>query len=197
MLTQLEEKILVYVTDYIAQHSHAPTLKEIGAALTIKSKGTVHRYVQSLIDKGQLQRQGRSWRGIRLTKQDNRSLTILPVSGGIEAGKPIVPIEDLSEINFSALLLGPDRFVLKVIGNTMIEAGILDGDLVVVRKTDSAENGDIVVARIDDGEVTLKRLRLHRDRIELIPANSEMASLIYPTGRVYIQGVVVGQFRLY
>ena len=112
-------------------------------------------------------------------------------------GRAIEPIPDKPEINFSALLLGPDRFVLEVAGNTMIEAGILDGDLVVVRKTESANNGDIVVALIDDGEVTLKRLRQHGDRIELVPANRALLSLIYPTERVHIQGVVVGQVRLY
>ncbi|MBT7951628.1 MAG: repressor LexA [Gammaproteobacteria bacterium] len=197
MLTQLEEKVLACVTHHIAEHGYAPTLNEIGKALSINSKGTVHRYVQSLIDKGQLQRNGRSWRGIRLTAKAGRSLTILPLLGTIEAGKPIRKIKSQSEINFSALLLGPDRFALKVIGNTMIEAGILDGDIVIVRKTEKANNDDIVVALIDDGEVTLKRLRLHGDRIELIPANRDMVSLIYPTERVHIQGVVTGQFRQY
>ena len=197
MLTQLEEKVLACVTHHIAQYGFAPTLTEIGEMLSIKSKGTVHRYVQSLIDKGQLQRNGRSWRGIRLTAKAGRSLTILPLLGSIEAGKPIKAVEAESEINFSALLLGPNRFALKVIGNTMIEAGILDGDIVIVRKTDKAENDDIVVALIDDGEVTLKRLRLHGDRIELIPANKGMVSLIYPTERVHIQGVVTAQVRQY
>jgi repressor LexA len=197
VLTQLEEKVLRFITHHIAEHGHAPTLREIGEALTISSKGTVHRYVESLIKKGQLQRSGRGWRGIRLTGENSRSLTILPLLGRIEAGRAIEPIPDKSEINFSALLLGPDRFVLKVAGNTMIEAGILDGDLVVVRKTESANNGDIVVALIDDGEVTLKRLRQHGDRIELVPANRALLSLIYPTERVHIQGVVVGQMRLY
>ena len=150
MLTHLEEKVLRFITRYISQHGHAPTLREIGEALTISSKGTIHRYVESLIEKGQLRRNKRGWRGIHLTGKNSRSLTILPLLGRIEAGKPIEPISTQPEINFSALLLGPDRFVLKVVGNTMIEAGILDGDLVVVRKTESASNSDIVVALIDD-----------------------------------------------
>lgn len=144
-----------------------------------------------------MQRKGRSWRGICLTGEYSRSLLILPLLGRIKAGSPIEAIPEQAEVNFSALLLGPGRFVLKVVGKTMIEAGILDGDLVVVRKTDTANNGDIVVALIDDGEVTLKRLRKHGDRIELIPANKALLSLIYPTERVHIQGVVVGQLRLY
>ncbi len=197
MLTSLESRVLAYISGYIAEHDQAPTLREIGEALTIRSKGTVHRYVESLIKKRQLRRDGRGWRGIRLTGRNNRSLTILPLPGCIEAGKPIVPVPGESEVNFSARLLGPDRFVLKVIGDAMIEAGILHNDLVVVRTAESASNGDIVVALIDDGEVTLKRLRKHGDRIELIPANKKMVSLIYPTERVHIQGVVVGQFRFY
>ena len=197
MLTHLEDKVLMLISRYIAQHGYAPTLREIGEALNINSKGTVHRYVASLIEKGRLHRKGRSWRGIRLTEAYSRSLIILPLLGSIRAGKPIEAIPDQAEINFSAVLLGADRFVLKVVGKTMIEAGILDGDLVIVRKTDAASNDDIVVALIDDGEVTLKRLRKHGDRIELIPANKSLVSLIYPTERVHIQGVVVGQLRLY
>ena len=79
----------------------------------------------------------------------------------------------------------------------MVEAGILNGDLVVIRKTETANNGDIVVALIDNGEATLKKLRKHGDRVELIPANQSMAPMIYPADRVHIQGVVVGQVRAY
>jgi repressor LexA len=197
MLTRLEKKVLGFISHYTAEHDHAPTLREIGEELAINSKGTVHRYVESLVKKGQLCRKGRGWRGISLNPGNSRSLTILPLHGCIEAGKAIEVIPSQNEINFSACLLGPDKFALKVVGHTMIEAGIFDGDYVVVRKTDSAENEDIVVALIDGGEVTLRRLRKHGDRIELIPANKALVSLIYPTERVHIQGVVTGQLRLY
>lgn len=197
MLTGLEEKILQCITRYITQNGHAPTLVEIGKLLDIKSKGTVHRYVESLIDKGHLQRSGRSWRGIRLTGEQNRRLTILPLAGRIAAGRPIEAISDQQEINFSEMLLGTDRYVLEVKGDSMIDAGILDGDLVVVRKAETADNGDIVVALIDHGEATLKRLRKHGDRVELLPANQSMAPMIYPADRVHIQGVIVGQVRIY
>lgn len=197
MLTRLEEKILQYITLHIARHGHAPTLKEIGEAVNVRSKGTVHRYLESLIKKKHLRRGGRGWRSIRLAGERDRSLTILPLKGRIAAGRPIEAIVDQQEINFSELLLGPDRFVLKVMGDSMIDAGILDGDLVVIRKSDTAENGDIVVALIDNEEVTLKRLRKHGDRIELVPDNPSLTSMIYPTNRVHIQGVVVGQVRIY
>ena len=197
MLTGLEEKILQCITRYITQNGHAPTLVEIGKLLDIKSKGTVHRYIESLIDKGHLHRTGRSWRGIRLTGEQNRRLTILPLAGRIAAGRPIEAISDQQEINFSEMLLGADRYVLEVKGDSMVEAGILDGDLVVVRQTETADNGDIVIALIDNGEATLKRLRKHGDRVELIPANQSMAPMIYPADRVHVQGVVVGQVRIY
>ncbi|MFQ5661497.1 MAG: transcriptional repressor LexA [Gammaproteobacteria bacterium] len=197
MLTRLEEKVLQFITHYIAQNGHAPTLAEVGEALKMRSKGTVHRYVESLIKKGHLHRTGRNWRGIRLTGESSRSLTILPLVGRIAAGKPIEAITDQKEINFSDLLLGPDRYALKVKGDSMIDAGILDGDLIIVRHTETAENGDIVVALIDGEEATLKRLRKHGARVELIPANQKLASMIYPADRLRIQGVVVGQVRIY
>lgn len=197
MLTGLEEKILQCITRYITQNGHAPTLLEIGELLDIKSKGTVHRYVESLIDKGHLHRTGRSWRGLRLTGEQNRRLTILPFAGRIAAGRPIEAIPEQLEINFSEMLLGPGRYVLEVKGDSMIEAGILDGDLVVIRQAETADNGDIVVALIDNGEATLKKLRKHGDRVELIPANQSMAPMIYPADRVHVQGVVVGQVRNY
>jgi len=197
MLTALEEKVLQFITHYIAQNGHAPILVEIGEALEINSKGTVHRYVQSLVKKGHLQKTGRSWRGVRLTGENTRRFTILPLAGRIAAGRPIEAVPDQTEINFSDVLLGPDRYALMVKGDSMIDAGILDGDLVIVRQTATADNGDIVVALIDNGEVTLKRLRKHGARVELIPANQHLASMIYPAQRVQIQGVVVGQVRLY
>jgi repressor LexA len=197
LLTRLEEKVLQFITHYIAQRGHAPTLAEIGKALEIRSKGTVHRYVESLIRKGQLHRDRRGWRGIRLTGENARRLTILPLAGRIAAGKPIEAIDDQQEINFSDLLLGPDRYALRIKGDSMIDAGILDGDLVIVRHTTIAEDGDIVVALIDGEEATLKRLRKHGARVELIPENRKHVSMIYPADRVRIQGVVIGQVRIY
>lgn len=197
MLTRVEEKVLQFITHYIAQKGHGPTLMEVGTALGIRSKGTVHRYVEALVDKRHLRKTGRGWRGIRLAGEYDRRLTILPLAGRIAAGRPIEAIPDQQEVNFSELLLGPDRFALRVTGDSMVDAGILDGDLVIVRRTDTADSGALVVALIDNDEVTLKRLRKHGDRIELTPANPSFAPLIYPAKRVKIQGVIVGQVRLY
>ena len=197
MLTGLEEKILQCITRYITQNGRSPTLDEIGQLLEIRSKGTIHRYVKSLIDKGHLQRSGRNWRGLRLAGEQNRRLTILPLAGRIAAGKPIEAISEQYEINFSEMLLGPDRYVLEVQGDSMIDAGILDGDLVIIRETQSADNGDIIVALIDNNEATLKRLRKKGNQVELIPDNQSMTPMIYSADRINIQGVVVGQARMY
>lgn len=197
MLTQLEEKILDFVAGYIAEHGFSPTLTEIGEEMGIKSRGTLHRYLGSLVSKGFLKRKGRGWRNLYLSKKLNRSLNILPVLGKIEAGKPIKPIAKQSQFNFSNKFLGPNRFVLKVVGDTMVEAGIHDGDMVILKKTETARDDEIILALIDGGEAMLRRLRSHGDRIELIPANRNLVSLIYPTERVHIQGVLTGQFRMY
>ena len=197
MLTGLEEKILQCITRYITQNGRSPTLDEIGQLLEIRSKGTIHRYVKSLIDKGHLQRSGRNWRGLRLAGEQNRRLTILPLAGRIAAGKPIEAISEQYEINFSEMLLGPGRYVLEVQGDSMIDAGILDGDLVIVRETQSADNGDIIVALIDNNEATLKRLRKKGNHVELSPDNQSMTPMIYSADRINIQGVVVGQARMY
>jgi repressor LexA len=197
VLTQLEKKVLDYITNYIARYGYGPTLKEIGEGNQIRSKGTVHRYVESLRKKKYLRRTGRGWRDIQLTKKNKETLTVLPLEGQIAGGKTIERISDKTEINFSELLLGPDRFVLKVMGNSMVGAGILNGDFIIVRKSETAKNGDIVVALIDNQEITLKRLRKHGDRIELMPDNPSLTSMIYPTSRVHIQGVVAGQLRVY
>jgi len=197
MLTKLEERLLKTITGFIASHGFSPTLKQMGEALGIKSRGTLHRYVQSLVKKKYLRRSGRGWRAVTLSTSLQSRLTILPLHGQIEAKKPIEKIAGQDEINFSETLLGPDRYVLKVVGDSMIAAGILNDDLIIVYKTDTAKTGDIVVAMIDHAEVTLKRLRHHGGRIELVPDNPTLAPMIYPTSRVHIQGVVVGQVRIY
>ena len=170
---------------------------EICRALNIRSKGTVHRYVKSLENKGYIKKTGRSWRGVRLSAEYNRRLTVLSLAGRVTANRPIETIAGQDEINISELLLGPDRFVLKVTGDSMAEANILDGDLLIMQKADTAESGNIVLISVDGEVARLRRLRRHGSRIELIPANSSLASMIYPADRVSIQGRVIGQVRLY
>ena len=123
---------------------------------------------------------------------------ILPLLGRIAAGQPIEAIPGEDEIDLSEFFVNRNRFVLKVQGDSMIEAGILDGDMVIVEKREHADNGEIVVALIDGLEATLKHLQKNRDgSITLRPANPAMTPLRLSAARVRIQGVVVGQFRSY
>ena len=197
MLTRREQDILEIITGYINRSGHSPTLQEIAETAGIKSKGTVHRYVRSLIRKKYLRHTGGGWRNLSLTSKHQKRMAKLPLEGSIVAGKTIEKDPGKTEVNFSEMLMGPDRFVLRVVGDSMVEAGILDGDMIVVRKSETAEDGDIVVALIDNEEITLKRMRSHGDRIELLPDNPTSTPMIYPTSRVHIKGVVVGQVRLY
>ncbi len=198
MLTPLQEKILQYITREIASNGHAPTLSEIGAAVGIRSRGTVHRYVQALVDKGHLQHSPRGWRGLRLAGEAPARGVRLPLIGRIAAGRPIEAIPDQQELDLAGLFAGANRYVLEVCGDSMAGIGILDGDLVVIEQRDSADDGQIVVALIDGNEATLKRLHHHPDgEIELRPENPSFRPLRYAAGRVRVQGVLVGQLRRY
>lgn len=196
MLTQRQAKALEAIKGYINFHGHAPTLEEIGQALGVQSKGAVHRLVNALVDEGYLIRERSSWRGLRLAGEE--ASPTLPLVGRIAAGQPIEAIPGEDTLNLADFLLGPDRYALRVQGDSMVGAGILDGDTVVVKQADTARDGEIVVALIDGEEATLKRLkRCGDDSIELIAENPAIAPMLFPASRVHIQGVVVGQMRSY
>jgi len=200
-LTQTEVRIQDFICAFISQQGHSPTLKEIGDGVAIKSKGTVHRYVAALKTKGILEQNTRQWRGLSLveTPPDNDSAS-LPFLGRIAAGQPIEAIPDITEIDINELLVGKNsnRYMLQIKGDSMVELGILDGDMVVIERRDSAKNGDIVVALIDEENATLKRFHLDKDgQVLLIPANANLTAQQYPAERVRIQGVLVGQMRTY
>jgi len=210
-LTQTEVKIHDFIRTFINQQGHSPTLKEIGDGVAIKSKGTVHRYVSALKTKGALQHNARQWRGLSLAENLDRSSatgsnesettnTSLPFVGRIAAGQPIEAIPDIAEININELFVGNDnnRYMLQIKGDSMVDLGILDGDMVVIERHDSAKNGDIVVALIDEQNATLKRFHLESDgQVLLIPANATLTAQQYAADRVRIQGILVGQMRTY
>jgi repressor LexA len=197
MLSARQQDTYRFIRDYIARHGRAPLLDEIARGLGIRSRGVVHRYVQALAEEGLLALQPGRHRGIRLT-DEAQSQPSLPLLGKIAAGHPIEAIQGEEEVNLADFFMGPKRFLLKVQGNSMVEAGILDGDMVVVERCQQAADGDIVVALIDGEEATLKRLQNNRDgSVTLHPANSTLAPLRYPATRVSIQGRLVGQLRSY
>ena len=198
MPTLLEKRILNFIHAFIIKHGHSPTLVEIGNAMDINSKGTIHRYVQNLRNKGMLAQPERGWRGIRLADDALSNSTTLPLVGRIAAGQPIEAIHNQEEINLSEMFVGKDRFALQIKGDSMIDIGILDGDIVVIQPQNTAQFGDIVVALIDDQEATLKRFKRLKDgSIELSPENQDLQPMIYEADRVKIQGLLVGQLRSY
>lgn len=193
MLTRQQHTTLTFIKDHLSKHGHAPTLKEIGAAIGVHSKGSVHRLVAALVDKGYLNRDPSCWRAMQPTESGN-----LPLLGRIAAGQPIEAIPGEDTLNLADFLLGPNRYALRVVGESMVGAGILNGDTVVVEQRDSARDGEIIVALIDGQEATLKRLKRRRDgMVELIAENPAIAPMVYAAERIRIQGVVVGQLRSY
>jgi len=197
MLTTQQKRVLAFIRAFIHRHGHSPSLREIGEGIDIQSRGAVHRHVQTLIDRGVLKRTRSGWRTLELVEMDETSSS-LPLLGRIAAGRPIEAIPGHDEVNIAEMLLGEERYVLQIEGDSMIDAGILDGDLVVVQHTDTANDGEIVVALIDDQEATLKRLfHLSGRRIKLVAENQQLSPLIYPADRVRIQGVLTGQLRSY
>jgi repressor LexA len=200
MLTDRSRDTYDFIVGYVAAHGYAPKLREIADHLGIRSRGTVHRYLQALIEAGLIEIEPERARGIRLTEASvpAASDNSLPMLGRIAAGHPIEAIPGHDSIDLGQFFVGPGRFVLRVQGDSMIEDGILDGDMVIVQQRDDADDNEIVVALIDNEEATLKRLqRNHDGSVTLIPANPDLAPMRYPGERVRIQGVVVGQFRAY
>jgi len=201
MLTSSEKKTLTFIQKYCIEKGYSPTLTEIAKGIGIKSKGVVHRYIKTLESLNLISISSHRKRGIVLNLEayENQSVApIIPLLGRIAAGQPIEAIEGREEINLADFIMNPDRFALQVSGDSMIEAGILDGDTVIIKHQNTAENGDIIVALIDGLEATLKRLKKLPDgMILLIPENKLMEGLMYEAKRIQIQGVVVGQLRSY
>lgn len=203
MLTDRERQVYDFIRAYTRRHGVPPKLREIGAHLGIASRGTVHRYLRAIEERGLIAITPDRARGVRLLNRERgdnpvASGTTLPVLGRIAAGLPIEAIPDETHIDLAEFFMGPNRFVLRVDGESMIEAGILHGDMVIVESRSSARDGEIVVALIDQQEATLKYFQRNPDgSITLRPANSRFLPMRYAAGRVAIQGVVVGQMRSY
>ncbi len=198
MLTSQEHNTLQFIRNYLAQYGYAPKFKEIGLAIGVNSQGTVHRYVQSLEEKGYIERAKGNARGMSLVELPLVSPPTIPLVGKIAAGLPIEAVEDQQELNLAEMFMGPELFALRVTGDSMMDAGILDNDYVIIKKQPVARDGDIVVAMIDKVEATLKRFkRQSESEVALIPENADMDTMVYAAERVNIHGVLVGQMRSY
>lgn len=198
-LTDKQRLTLDFIQRYIAINTAPPKLQEIADGIGISSRGVAHRYVEALINAGFIETNNGKHRGIRLSKTNpHRDESVLPLLGKIAAGKPIeaIPGEDQLDLRD---FFGHNNFAVRVQGDSMIEAGIMDGDTVIIEFRETANDGDIVVALIDESETTLKKFkRSHRGRyIKLIPANKDMEEMVYEASRIRIQGVLIGQLRKY
>jgi len=193
-----ERKTLAFIQAFVASHGFSPKLHEICEGIGIRSKGTVSRYINALIDAGLLGKEVGKSRGLTLLTAPFTAAyrTTLVLMGTIAAGKPIEAIPNNDTLDFSALM-GEQMYALKVRGFSMQDEGILDGDFVICHAQSTANNGDIVVALIDGEEVTLKRFyRENKTQIKLVPANTSMVPLIIDAQRVQIQGVFKALLRV-
>lgn len=191
-MTRQQQAVLTSIKQYVLDFGRQPTLAEIGLQLSL-ARSTIHAHVQKLIAQGYL-KPASGKVAYRLDEQPNRFR--LPLLGRIAAGQPIEAIENQEYLDLAEHFCGPERYVLRVSGDSMIEAGILDDDYVVIRKQETANTGDIIVALVNDFEVTLKYFYPQGSgHIELRPANQNMASMYYPANQVKVQGVMVGLIR--
>ncbi len=200
-LTDRQLATLDFIRTYIARNGRSPKLVEVADGIGIQSRGVAHRYVQALVDAGLLEHHAGRHRGLRIVEdeaQQTPSPLELPLAGRIAAGLPIEAIEGDDRINLADFLIGEGRFVLRVKGDSMMDAGILDGDLVVIQSQPTARNGEIAVVILDHEEATLKYFFREKDgSVRLDPANSSLSPMRYSAERVEIRGVVVAQLRNY
>lgn len=227
MLTRQQKKLLLFINERLQNDGVAPSFEEMRDALELKSKSGVHRMVQALVERGFLERLPNRARALEVLKMpsdqppslaarvhpggmrspsyrvgvgaDMSSLISLPLYGKIAAGTPIEALADTSQtIDIPVDMLGPgEHYALIVEGDSMKDAGILDRDIVLIKRTHNAHDGDIVVALVDDEEATLKRFARDHGNIVLYPANDAYQPLRMESDRVKVQGVLAGLWRAY
>ena len=200
-LTKKQSEVLDYIKKYTAEHGYPPAIREIGAGLGLSSPATVHTHVKKLEEAGVIKTSSNKFRTIEIlveneyeeTKDD---LIKVPLLGKITAGNPIEAIERPNDFFDLPAVLIPKKetvFTLEVSGESMINAGIYDGDYVIVQKQNTARNGDIVVAMTEENEVTLKTFYKEDGHIRLQPENDTMAPFIFE--HITILGKAIGLYR--
>lgn len=196
-LTRGQQAVYDYLLEHQSEFTRPPTLNELCDCLGLSSRGSLHKHVQALIAAGLIEPMDRKQRGIRLAPMDSAEDGI-PFMGYIAAGSPIEAIANPELIEVPHFLQGRgEQYVLQVRGDSMIDAGILNGDWVIIEKRDHARNGEIVVALVHASEATLKRIEQLPDKVVLHPENTSMQAMHYRPDDVQIQGVLVGQMRQY
>lgn len=201
ILTKRQEEVLTFIKKYSAEHGYPPAIREICLGVGLSSPATVFVHVKNLENKGYLKTENNKFRTIELLVDNeylekNEDVIKVPLLGKITAGNPITAIEQPDEFFDLPQALIPkngDCFVLHVSGTSMINKGIYDNDYVIVKRQNTANNGDIVVAMTDEDEVTLKTFYKEQDHIRLQPENDTMAPLIFDN--ITILGKAIGLYR--
>jgi repressor LexA len=196
-LTRRQKEIYEFIREKMEKRGYPPTVREIGVAFAIKSPNGVMCHLNALVKKGLIQREAQSARAIQLVDYKPAGQAAeLPFYGAVAAGKPITAEVATDErLNFADLFCGSEHYVLRVKGQSMIEDHIADGDYVVIRRQETAENGERVVAMVDN-EVTLKRFYHQGDQIVLQPCNGTMAPIVVDaSSETRVLGVLVGVLR--
>lgn len=203
-LNEKQEKILKFLKQELANKGYPPSVREICRAVGIKSTSTVHNHLEKLEEKGYIRRDPTKPRAIEIlddstTHISKKELINIPIVGKVTAGQPILAVENVEDvfplpIEYLRNVNNSNVFMLTVKGDSMIEAGIFDGDYVIVKQQPNAENGDIVVALIED-EATIKTFYKEKDHIRLQPQNSNMDPIIVRDASIL--GKVIGVIRLF
>ena len=216
MLTAKQRELLLFIDGRLKENGISPSFDEMREALDLKSKSGVHRLISALEERGFIRRLPNRARALEVVKTPDAAApsnvvplrqpapaaandTVeIPLHGRIAAGTPIEALQGTECFPVPAALLGPgEHYALEVAGDSMVEEGILDGDFALIRKADTARDGEIVVALIDNEEATLKTFRREGRMIRLDPANSRYEPQRYEENRVQIQGRLAGLIRRY
>ncbi|MBO9128927.1 transcriptional repressor LexA [Bacillus sp. 165] len=198
-LSKRQQDILNFIKQKVNEKGYPPSVREIGEAVGLASSSTVHGHLARLEDKGFIRRDPTKPRAIEILGQDEltaKPVVHVPIVGKVTAGPPISAIENIEDhFPLPANLVSDTEnvFMLKIVGDSMIDAGILDGDLVVVRQQQSAHNGEIVVAMTEENEATVKRFFKEKDYFRLQPENASLEPIILK--QVSVIGKVIGVYR--
>jgi SOS regulatory protein LexA len=210
MLTKKQKELFVYLRDYIYSNDISPSFEEMKNAVNLKSKSGIHRLITSLEQRGYIKRLKHKARAMEITKElQNNSSNVnptensflnIPLVGSIAAGEAIEAINSsnsMISVPKSLVSKHSTYFGLKVKGLSMIDEGIFDGDIAIIKKTTSAENGKIAAVLTLDNEITLKKIKMTNQKIYLIPANKAYDIKEHKIGEVQIQGTISGIIRKY
>jgi repressor LexA len=204
-ITRRQREVYDFISDFVQKQGYSPSFDEIGQGLGLSSLATVHKHISNLEKKGLLTRDYNRSRSIDLIAPKGRlkqamavnTTMVLPLLGRIAAGQPIEAVENPETISLADFVRSKEVFVLEVRGDSMQDEHILSGDYVLVEKSKTAHNGEIVVALIDATDATLKRFYREGDNIRLQPSNKSMQPIMVPAASVQIQGRVIGVLRKY